>query len=87
MKEFDHTGLLLAEYQGKLFEKSTELNCSSAVFFEDFYKDYEDGIVEISFVYRLRNSLAHNGNNDLRFFPIGEGNQEVSRIKTSLMTQ
>ena len=23
MKEFDHTGLLLAEYQGKLFEKST----------------------------------------------------------------
>ena len=59
MKEFDHTGLLLAEYQGKLFEKSTELNCSSAVFFEDFYKDYEDGIVEISFVYRLRNSLAH----------------------------
>ena len=37
MKEFDHTGLLLAEYQGKLFEKSTELNCSSAVFFEDFY--------------------------------------------------
>ena len=26
MKEFDHTGLLLAEYQGKLFEKSTDLN-------------------------------------------------------------
>ena len=26
MKEFDHTGLLLAEYQGKLFEKSTELH-------------------------------------------------------------
>ena len=41
MKEFDHTGLLLAEYQGKLFEKSTELNCSSAVFFLRFlHSDY-----------------------------------------------
>ena len=36
MKEFDHTGLLLAEYQGKLFEKSTDLNCSSAVFLRRF---------------------------------------------------
>ena len=32
MKEFDHEGLLLAEYQGKLFEKSTELKCSTPVF-------------------------------------------------------
>ena len=41
MREFDHTGLLLAEYQGKLFEKSTELNCSSAVFFRRFlHSDY-----------------------------------------------
>ena len=51
-------------------------------FYDSYIKDYEDGIVEISFVYRLRNSLAYNGNNDLRFFPIGEGNQEVSRIKS-----
>ena len=36
MKEFDHTGLLLAEYQGKLFEKSTDLNCSSPVFLRRF---------------------------------------------------
>ena len=36
MKEFDHTGLLLAEYQGKLFEKSTDLSCSSAVFIRRF---------------------------------------------------
>lgn len=41
MKEFDHTGLLLAEYQGKLFEKSTELNCSSAIFIRRFlHSDY-----------------------------------------------
>ena len=41
MREFDHTGLLLAEYQGKLFEKSTDLSCSSAVFFRRFlYSDY-----------------------------------------------
>ena len=36
MRKFDHNGLLLAEYQGKLFEKSTELNCSSAVFLRRF---------------------------------------------------
>ena len=37
MREFDHTGLLLAEFQGKLFEKSTELCCSSAVFLRRFF--------------------------------------------------
>ena len=36
MREFDHNGLLLAEYQGKLFEKSTELNCSSGIFLRRF---------------------------------------------------
>lgn len=36
MKEFDHDGLLLAEYQGKLFEKSTDLKCSTAVFLRRF---------------------------------------------------
>lgn len=36
MREFDHNGLLLAEYQGKLFEKSEELNCSSPIFFRRF---------------------------------------------------
>ena len=32
MRKFDHNGLLLAEYQGKLFEASTELNCSTGVY-------------------------------------------------------
>ncbi len=36
MREFDHDGLLLAEYQGKLFEKSTELKCSTAIFLRRF---------------------------------------------------
>lgn len=36
MREFDHNGLLLAEYQGKLFEKSTELNCSTGIFMRRF---------------------------------------------------
>ena len=41
MKKFDHTGLLLAEYQGKLFKKSTELSCSSPVFLRRFlHSDY-----------------------------------------------
>lgn len=36
MKQFDHNGLILAEYQGKLFEKSSELNCSTGVFIRRF---------------------------------------------------
>ena len=36
MKTFDHDGLLLAEYQGKIFEKSTELRCSTPVFLRRF---------------------------------------------------
>ena len=36
MRKFDHNGLLLAEYQGKLFEKSTELNCSTGIFMRRF---------------------------------------------------
>jgi hypothetical protein len=36
VKEFDHDGLLLAEFQGKLFERSTELSCSTAVFLRRF---------------------------------------------------
>lgn len=36
MRQFDHNGLLLAEYQGKLFEKSNELNCSSGVYIRRF---------------------------------------------------
>ena len=36
MKKLDHNGLLLAEYQGKLFEKSTELDCSTGIFIRRF---------------------------------------------------
>ena len=36
MRRFDHNGLLLAEYQGKLFEKSYDLNCSSGVYMRRF---------------------------------------------------
>ncbi|MCR5835039.1 MAG: hypothetical protein K6G88_00865 [Lachnospiraceae bacterium] len=36
MKKFDHNGLLLAEYQAKLFEKSYELNCSTPIFLRRF---------------------------------------------------
>ncbi len=36
MREFDHEGLLLAEFQGKLFERSTELDCSTPIFMRRF---------------------------------------------------
>lgn len=36
MREFDHTGIILAEYQGKIFEKSVDLNCSTAIFVRRF---------------------------------------------------
>ena len=52
------------------------------LFYDSYIKDYEKGITEIAFIHRLRNSLAHSGNNGLRFFPIGECNQEVSMIKS-----
>lgn len=37
MRKFDHNGLLIAEYQGKLFEKSEELPCSSPIFIRRFF--------------------------------------------------
>lgn len=38
MRQFDHNGLMLAEYQGKLFERSNELDCSiQRYLLEDFY--------------------------------------------------
>lgn len=37
MKEFDHDGLILADMQGELFEKSiTKLECSSLIFIRRF---------------------------------------------------
>ena len=36
MRNFDHNGLLLAEYQRKLFEKSSDLNCSTGIFIRRF---------------------------------------------------
>lgn len=36
MRKFDHNGLLLAEYQGKLFERSTDLGCSTGIFMRRF---------------------------------------------------
>lgn len=37
MKKFDLNGLRLAEYQAKIFEKSVELNCSTAIFMRRFF--------------------------------------------------
>ena len=36
MRQFDHNGLLLAEYQGKLFEKSYDYTVSTGVFMRRF---------------------------------------------------
>lgn len=36
MKTFDHSGLLLAEFQGKIFEQSVNLNCSTGIFMRRF---------------------------------------------------
>ena len=36
MREFDHNGLILAEYQGRLFESSVDLKCSTAIFIRRF---------------------------------------------------
>lgn len=58
MRKFDHNGLLMAEYQGKLFEKSEELNCSSPIFIRRF----------------LHSDLLNNLDNNSSFsFDINEG--------------
>jgi len=36
MRKIDTKGLALCEFQGKLFEKSTELDCSSSIFLRRF---------------------------------------------------
>lgn len=36
MRRLDHNGLLLCEYQAKLFEKSLELECSTPIFMRRF---------------------------------------------------
>ncbi|MBO6113461.1 MAG: hypothetical protein J6P57_00135 [Lachnospiraceae bacterium] len=36
MKKYDHNGLLLAEYQGKIFEQSHSLKCSTGIFIRRF---------------------------------------------------
>ena len=38
MREFDYNGLLLCEYQAKLFEKSLDLGCSTPIFMRRFMK-------------------------------------------------
>lgn len=37
MKRFDHEGLLLAEYQGRIFEKSVDLDYSTPIFIRRFF--------------------------------------------------
>lgn len=37
MREFDYSGLILAEYQGKIFEKSVDLDYSTPIFMRRFF--------------------------------------------------
>ena len=62
MREFDHTGLLTAEYQGKLFEKSEELKCSSPIFMRRF--------LHSDLLKRLDNGLSMS-------FDVNEGIQSI----------
>lgn len=64
MREFDHEGLLLAEFQGKIFEKSADLNCSSPVFIRRF----------------LHSNLLRNldiGSSTLTSLDVNEGMQSI----------
>ena len=50
--------------------------------YDSYTKDYENGIAEITFIHRLRNSLAHSGKNGLRFYPIRANIQEINSIES-----
>ena len=64
MRKFDHNGLLLTEYQAKLFEKSFELNCSSAIFLRRFL--HSDLLKELD-----------NENSALMSLDVNEGIQSI----------
>lgn len=63
MRIFDHNGLLMAEYQGALFEKSEEMNCSSPIFIRRFLHS---------------NLLKELDNNSSVSFDINEGIQSIT---------
>lgn len=65
MKEFDHNGLLLAEYQGKLFERSYGSNCSTGIFLRRFL--YSDLLKELD-----------NGNPAVMSLDVEEGMDSIS---------
>ncbi len=64
MRKFDHNGLLLTEYQARLFEKSFELNCSSAIFLRRFL--HSDLLKELD-----------NENSALMSLDVNEGIQSI----------
>ncbi len=79
MKEFDHTGLLLAEYQGKLFEESTDLSCSSPVFFRRFL--HSDLVKKLDMNDTV--SIALDVNEGITSIQKQFGNTEYGKIKYS----
>ena len=50
--------------------------------YDSYLKDFEKDIAEITFVYRLRNSLAHSGNSGLKFYPINKQDVRVNIISS-----
>ena len=48
MREFNHDGLVLAEFQGKLFEKSYDLSCSSKIFIRRFLHSEQLKVMDLN---------------------------------------
>ncbi len=80
MRNFDHNGLLLAEYQGKLFENSSEWNCSSAIYIRRFL--HSDLLKKLDTDNPSALSLdVHEGNNSImeQFGDINYGKVKYSK--------
>lgn len=79
MRKFDHEGLLLAEYQGKLFEKSHDLNCSSPIFLRRFLHSDLVGVLDKN----RTSSLSLDANEGINDILKQYGDTNYGKIKYS----
>lgn len=77
MRKFDHNGLLLTEYQAKLFEKSFDLNCSTGIFIRRFL--HSDLLIKIDT--NDPNALPLDVNNGINSILEQFGDSDYGKVK------
>lgn len=79
MKQLDHNGLMLAEYQGKLFEESAEQACSTGIFIRRFlHSDLLKNLDRNDAV-----NISYDVNDGLRSIEVQFGESDYGKVKFS----